>query len=113
MPTSGALGLVAASGAGDLRWAAQYSAVAWLWVQAAATVALQLRWKAPCLAEVWLFEGLVQAAVSAQGGSRWAALYLAEELKSLAQPRSQVGLQLAVMKQACWLLAGMQPRPVV
>ena len=42
MPTSGVLGPVAASGVGDWRWAAQYSAAAWLLSQAAVTVALQL-----------------------------------------------------------------------
>ena len=101
MPTSGALGLVAASGAGDLRWAAQYSAVAWLLLQAAVTVALQSSWKASCLAEAWLFEGWVLAAVSVPENSRWAALCLAEELKLLVQRHSQMGLHLAVMEQAC------------
>ena len=105
--TSGALGLVAASGVGDLRWAAQYSAVAWLLSQAAVAAALQLSWKASGLAEAWLFETLVLAAVSAPRNLRWTVLSLAEEMKLLAQPHSQMGLHLAMMEQACWLLAGM------
>ena len=113
MLTSGALGLVAASGVGDLWWAAQYSAAAWLPSQAAATGALQLSWEAPGLAEAWLFEGLVLAAVSVPRQWRWAVLCLTEEQKLLVQPHSQMRLHLAVLEQACWLLAGMQPLPVV
>ena len=69
------------------------------------------------MAEAWLLD-LVLAAVSApsylrSSCLRWAARCLAEELKLLVQPHSQMGLHLTVMEQACWFLAGMQPLPVL